>query len=206
MEAHSVPHRWHLAERTGKVPASVRTPTQGRTGQDAPAAPPTPRPGRPPPPAPAAGISHFKDGRWGSRQALARGHRVSPAATAPAVVRALGDVPGYGRLAAGGSSATRGSRRSTGTLEGFFSAHGAALLCDGCSGAQLWATAFLGERRNRSPEQPHQVLPPATQEGPSVLVLAGAGSSLPVASAAHPAPPRRLICRLCILLTLLPVL
>lgn len=132
---------------------------------------------------------------------LARGHRVSPAATAPAVVRALGDVSGCGRLAAGGSSATRGSRRSTGTLEGFFSAHGAALLCDGCSGAQLWATAFLGERRNRSPEQPRQVLPPATQEGPSVLVLAGAGSSLPVASAAHPAPPRRLICRLCILLT-----
>lgn len=43
--------------------------------------------------------------------------------------------------------------------------------------------------------------PAATPEGPSVLVLAGAGSSLPVASAAHPAPPRRLICRLCILLT-----
>lgn len=126
-----------------------------RTGR--PCRPP-PRPGRPPPPAPAAGISHFKDGRWGSRQALARGHGVSPAATAPAVVRALGDVPSCGRTAAGGSSATRGSRRSTGTLEGFFSAHGAALLCDGCSGAQLWATAFLGERRNRSPEQPHQVL------------------------------------------------
>lgn len=113
-----------------------------RTGR--PCRPP-PRPGRPPPPAPAAGISHFKDGRWGSRQALARGHRVSPAATAPAVVRALGDVPGCGRTAAGGSSAARGSRRSTGTLEGFFSAHGAALLCDGCSGAQLWATAFLGD-------------------------------------------------------------
>lgn len=156
-----------------------------RTGR--PCRPP-PRPGRPPPPAPAAGISHFKDGRWGSRQALARGHRVSPAATAPAVVRALGDVPSCGRTAAGGPSAARGSRRSTGTLEGFFSAHGAALLCDGCSGAQLWATAFLGERRNRSPEQPRQVLPrPCRRDR--------ASSSSP-APAPHCPSPRPLTLRL----------
>lgn len=68
VEAHTVPHRWHLAEWTGKVPGSIRTPTQGRTGQDAPAArPPAPAGPHRLPLRPASRISRTAGGGAGWR-------------------------------------------------------------------------------------------------------------------------------------------
>lgn len=73
-----------------------------------------------------------------------------------------------------GAGSGRGSHRSTGTLVGFFSSDGAALLRDRCPGpscrAARWLrTAFFKKLLNCFPEQLRHTLPPATSEGPSVL-------------------------------------